>query len=76
MTRSADDGVTREELARENLANQLQGNPYVSMVDIGLHGTPPARVLRVHVREGISLEIPETLDGVPVVVVRGEYFPE
>ena len=48
------------------------------MIDIGRQGADEGLVLRVHVRAdpASTLEIPSELDGIPVQVVRGEYYPE
>jgi hypothetical protein len=60
--------------ARDALLAEVGDHPDVTLVDVGLgsSGTP---VLRVHVRrDGVPL--PEEVQGVPVVAVRGDYAPE
>jgi hypothetical protein len=66
--------------AREKLAAQMLGYPNVSMIDIGedpdnVSGLP---VLRVHVHTGdvSNLKVPESVDGIPVRIVHGDYHPQ
>ncbi len=67
----------RARQARDKLAAQVSGNPNVSLVDIGLDPNATSRtpVLRVHVRQGdlSGLGISNSVDGIPVRVVQGEY---
>lgn len=66
------------EEARDKLASLLLDHPGVSMIDIGLLGADEELVLRVHLRADAAPvpEIPAELDGIPVRVLRGEYYPE
>jgi hypothetical protein len=63
---------------RDKLAAQFLDHPDVSLVDIGLHDEHGVLAVRVHVRrDSASLpEIPGEVDGVPVRVVAGNYYPE
>jgi hypothetical protein len=68
----------RAQEARDKLVALLLDHPGVNMIDIGRQGADEGLVLRVHVRAdpASTLEIPSELDGIPVRVVRGEYYPE
>jgi hypothetical protein len=75
----------RARRARDKLADQYLEHPQVSLIDIG---NAPAEqrksseevVLRVHVRES-WLEVkpeervtfPEQIDGIPIIVIPGDY---
>jgi hypothetical protein len=70
--------------ARDRLVDQFLDHPDVSLIDIGY---PPERdegteeiVLRIHVRERWTkatpdqrLAFPEEMDGIPVIVMLGDY---
>jgi hypothetical protein len=64
--------------ARDKLAARLLDHPAVSLIDIGLEEDGEGLVLRVHLRADPATvpEIPAELDGIPVRVIRGEYYPE
>lgn len=76
MTPSGGDEMERARLARDRLASVLMDDPEVTLVDIGKHGSPARTFVRVHVHGNVSPDVPETVDGVPVVVVRGDYYLE
>ncbi|HMN31353.1 MAG TPA: hypothetical protein PKE45_24590 [Caldilineaceae bacterium] len=72
---------TKITTARQELKNQYEANPAVTMIDIGY---APASckahdqvVLRVHVAEGLSAEqqkvaaFPSDMNGIPVCVMQG-----
>jgi hypothetical protein len=76
---------TRARSARDKLVNQYLDHPDVSLIDIGY---APARkgkstkdiVLRIHVRESWleakpeeRIRFPEQMDGIPVIVIPGNY---
>lgn len=78
MKSQSEEWWARARRARDRLAGQVTDHADVSLVDIGLHGSSSTPVLRVHVRgeEPPRLSIPESVEGIPVRVVRGEYRPE
>lgn len=76
MTAADGDEMERTRLARERLASVLMDDPEVTLVDIGIHGSPARAVIRVHVHGNVSPDVPESVDGVPVIVVRGDYSLE
>jgi hypothetical protein len=76
MTDSDDEELSRARRVADRLAIELGGDPAVSLVDVGLQGSPARTVLRVHLRGGMSTDVPETVDDIPVVIMRGDYRPE
>jgi hypothetical protein len=73
-----EEGWARAQKVRDKLAAQLLDHPDVSLVDIGLHEEQGVLAVRVHVRPDSPSppEIPDEVDGVPVRVVAGDYYPE
>ena len=70
--------------ARDVLAAQFLGHPAVSLIDIGyvMDGSEIRGdiVLRIHVRESWvnarpeeRVRFPDQVDGIPVIVMRGDY---
>jgi hypothetical protein len=77
----ADDLLLR---VREQVEHRLGGDPGVSLIDVGVHPGAPERqsaqiAVRVHVRSPHDVArlraqgIEETIEGVPVVLIMGEY---
>jgi hypothetical protein len=69
--------------ALERLSQQFLNHPDVSLIDIGLNiedGRPTNEVvLRIHVRRtgaGDHWPFPRQIDGIPVIVMYGDYKPE
>ena len=65
------------ERARDHLVARFLSHPAVSLIDIGLDPGGRAAV-RVHVRPGQPppTDLPDEMDGVPVILVRGDYHLE
>jgi hypothetical protein len=74
----AEGAWARAEPARDELAALVLHHPQVSLVDIGLQEDGESPVLRVHIRGKPAdlLPIPHEIDGIPVQVVAGDYWPE
>lgn len=73
----------RARQAHEKLVRQVIDHPEVTLVDIGYdlenRASPKQIVLRVHVRRPTtksSLGLPDDIDGVPVVLIIGDYQEE
>lgn len=76
MTGSDDEELSRARRVADQLARELGSYPAVSLVDVGLEGSPAHAVVRVHLRGDAPAGIPEAIDGIHVVVVKGDYRPE
>ena len=88
MTMKNSEFWNRARRARDKLVDQFLDHPDVSLIDIGYAPAAPGEsteevVLRVHVREhwlkAKSEEraaFPEQVDGIPVIVMPGDYQPE
>jgi hypothetical protein len=65
--------------ARDKLVSLLLDDPNVSLIDIGLDPEPAGGgqvVLRVHLRrlsDRPATSIPADVDGIPVIVLGGDY---
>lgn len=73
MIGSDDEELSRARRVADQLARELGSDPAVSLVDVGLEGSPARTVVRVHLRGDAPAGIPETIDDIHVVVVRGDY---
>lgn len=66
--------------ARDKLDKLLRGDERVRMIDIGKDhsGRSNTPVLRVHVRPDgePQVRVPSSVDGIPVLVIPGDYTPE
>lgn len=73
--------------AQRKLIAQFGNHPDVSMIDIGLDTSseqlPQRVVLRIHVRRrwmnaptDRRVAFPTEIDGIPVIVIPGDYRPE
>jgi hypothetical protein len=82
-----DERMDRLRAARDRLSEQLIGHAGIGLIDIGLARVrdqpAPLVALRVHVSrrwaDEHSLEqagFPKEIDGVPVVIMIGDYRPE
>jgi hypothetical protein len=76
--------LTRARRAQEQLVNQFINHPDVSLIDIGYapgeSQTDQDIVLRIHVRDRWMqaspeerVSFPSEIDGIPVVVIPGDY---
>ena len=75
----------RARRARDKLVDQFLNHPDVSLIDIGYAPAEQAEgteevVLRIHVREnwlkakpGERVAFPEEIDGIPIIVMPGDY---
>ena len=80
--------LRRARRARDELVDRYLDHPDVSLIDVGYapeprEGDAEQVVLRVHVRKrwmnarpDERVTFPEQVDGIPVVVMFGEYGPE
>ena len=73
----------RARRAQEKLVEQVIDLPDVTLVDIGYdlenRASPEQIVLRVHVRRPVTksaLGLPNDIDGIPVVLITGDYHEE
>jgi hypothetical protein len=73
----------RARRAQEKLVEQVIDHPDVTLVDIGYDLENPASpehiVLRAHVRRPVTksaLGLPDEIDGIPVVLIAGDYQEE
>jgi hypothetical protein len=84
MSQADSESWIRARRARDKLADQFLDHPDVSLIDIGYALERDERteevVLRIHVRERWMkakpeerVTFPKQVDGVPVVVMLGEY---
>jgi hypothetical protein len=67
--------------ALEKLSERFLHHPDVSLIDIGLNPESGYQsdivVLRIHVRSSTAnTSFPEEVDGIPVIVMPGDYKPE
>jgi hypothetical protein len=66
--------------ARDKLAQLVQDDPAVQMIDIGKDDTGQSNtsVLRVHVHPTAEpqINVPSDIDGIPVRVIPGDYTLE
>ena len=77
--------MNRARRARDKLVDQFLDHPEVSLIDIGhapkeQGGKTDQLVLRIHVRESWTkarpkdrVAFPDQVDGIPVVVIPGDY---
>ena len=72
---------TKLERARDKLVAQYIYHPDITLIDIGYplkdDKVTKELVLRLHVRQGTSREqrmaFPEEVDGIPVIIMLGDY---
>jgi hypothetical protein len=64
--------------ARDQLGAEVGDDPAVRMVDIGLDDDGETVIVRIHIAPGAPApaELPTSLGGIPVRVVRADYHPE
>ncbi|MCB0197585.1 MAG: hypothetical protein KDJ65_36910 [Anaerolineae bacterium] len=76
---------SRARLARDALSERLLNHPDVTLIDIGYDPASTEAigdrllVLRIHVRRSLTrsaLGLPDTLDGIPIVLVVADYTLE
>ncbi|NWG19944.1 MAG: hypothetical protein HXY39_06405 [Chloroflexi bacterium] len=76
MTVQTQEWWERARRARDQLIARFGTHPSVTLIDIGLFNPPRARIagVRIHVRDNPQeLDVPETIDGIPVRVVSGDF---
>ncbi|MCI0388267.1 MAG: hypothetical protein MOB07_05825 [Acidobacteria bacterium] len=83
MSQESPEFWARAKRARDKLANRFENHPQVSLIDLGYdpeNGESAGQVvLRVHVRQPIdrqALGLGDEIDGIPVLVVVGDYQAE